>query len=92
MGDTRPYTGVVEGAVYDVSLGAAKFVADVKAAMKGNPGVLPEAALIGAAILNDLVPLISNLIQAQKDIGADPVGSVKSAMLAAFDGLPGILA
>ena len=91
MSDLRPYSGNVDGAVYDLTQGLLKFAADLKNIVKSNPGILPEAAMIGAAVISDLLPLIGSLVTAEQDVATDLLGAGKSASLALFDGLPALL-
>jgi hypothetical protein len=55
-----------------------KCVADVKAAIKAGGGTLPEVTAIGAALVADLVPALSQVTNLESDASADPLAAERA--------------
>lgn len=81
----------VESSVYDLLEALAKVVSDVKAAVKAGGGVPVEVTAIGAALLGDLAPKISEISQVSGDLADSKLDCVKAAMVALPDVVSAVL-
>jgi hypothetical protein len=69
----------VNDASYQVGMAFAKFVADAKVAIKsGKP--LSEAVALASAVLQDVVPVLSEIPQVAVDAKADPMSEAETAL------------